>query len=336
MSKYLILKSIALFFIFSSGAHAAVECLSDCGDVHTEINVNLSSNENAIGNTKSSTAVRMSRNIRYTTSDNVMQWAAYSGENIPTDGHYENDWVYRKVDDYISVALRMTHSCLGGGYVHVPFNVYVYSQNTCTPFKPRQGQTTNSQQFFQSRIRIDKKIVSGTYSKNILVATTGQCQPAGCRERSGFFKRVYLSISITVPQSCVINPGQTINVNFGTISTSAFKTAGAIAQGVRPKSERISVKCDNIAGNAQLTMRMLANKTSGNIVVSDNNDVGFRVANNSGVPLIPNNLSSVIPFTLDSNARQNVTIQVYPVSVTGNKPKEGEVMAQAYLRVDFP
>lgn len=70
--------------------------------------------------------------------------------------------------------------------------------------------------------------------------------------------------------------------------------------------------------------------------LDENNDVGFIVTNDRGTPLIANNLSSVIPFTLDHNARQYVTIQAYPVSVTGNKPAEGPVTSRAYLRVDFP
>lgn len=70
-------------------------------------------------------------------------------------------------------------------------------------------------------------------------------------------------------------------------------------------------------------------------MVSDNPDVGFVVANSNGTPLMPNNLSSKIPFRLDDNAAAHVGIRAWPISVTGNKPVEGPFTARGYLRVDY-
>jgi hypothetical protein len=66
--------------------------------------------------------------------------------------------------------------------------------------------------------------------------------------------------------------------------------------------------------------------------VSDNPDVGFIIANESGTPLTPNNLTSKIPFRLDDSAQAQVGIRVWPVSVTGNKPAEGRFTSRGYLR----
>lgn len=337
MLKFLISSSF-LLLVFSGSCAAAINCISNCGNTYTNISENFSSSENTPGSTKDSSSVSFSSHILYTSGSRAMQWLKYAGEEVPAPYTVTRNWTYRKVDDYISVALRRTSPCMGGadGYAYAPFNDYIYNTSTCEPLEPNPGREGDFGSSFQSRIRIDKKIVNGTYSKNILVATFGMCQPEGCQS-SQYKRDVYLDLNITVPQSCELNAGQVIDINFGNISSGAFKTAGGEAQGVTPQSRSVSVKCDNIAGNAQLDLRLQADKTNGNIVVSDeNNDVGFRVTNNSGVPLIPNNLSSVIPFTLDSNARQNVTIQTYPVSVTGNKPTEGSVTSRAYLRVDFP
>ena len=49
-------------------------------------------------------------------------------------------------------------------------------------------------------------------------------------------------------------------------------------------------------------------KISGNALVSDNPDLGFVVANDSGTPLTPNNLNSKIPFRLDDSAQAQVGI----------------------------
>lgn len=70
-------------------------------------------------------------------------------------------------------------------------------------------------------------------------------------------------------------------------------------------------------------MRVEAEKATGKMMVSDNPDLGFIVADSSGNPLTPNNLSSNIPFQLDDNAAARVGIRAWPVSVTGNKPTEG-------------
>ncbi len=334
--------SLLSLLMFVTGNAQAVTCVSGCDKrADNIISDTLSSNENNIGITKDSNPVTISGvTLRYSVGL-ANGWGAYAGEAVRSPGFYQPTWTYKKIDDYISVALRDEDPCFTRFF---PFNVTVMDVNKNCAYKyyHTEGQLGGGvPHTYTSRIRIDKKIISGTYTKNILLAETGVCQPGGtptgCAKKDVVTSRIYLSLNIKVPQTCELAAGQVINMDFGNISSGAFKTAGSIAQGIQPKERTVSVKCDNIAGNSQLTMRLQADKANGNIVVSDeNNDVGFRVTNNSGTPLIPNNLSSVIPFTLDSNARQNVTIQAYPVSVTGNKPTEGPVTSRAYLRVDFP
>ncbi|MBF4114161.1 fimbrial protein [Enterobacter cloacae] len=337
-TKFLSLLLYLSVLFLSSRANAVATCV-DCGTVTNTINANLASSENYIGNQKASSDILSSAGLyNATPGQQVQWWVTYPGESVIPSDSATVDWSYRRVDDYISVALSVEHPECNRQF-YAPFNVQLLNNSTCTASAtPGDGKNMNfTPVAFRSRIKITKKIVGGTYSRNIFVAESGICQPNNCASKQAIISRVYLNLSITAPETCELNSGQVINIDFGNISSGAFKTAGAIAQGVQPRSRDISVKCDNIAGNAQLTMRLQADKTNGNIVVSDeNNDVGFRVTNNSGTPLIPNNLSSVIPFTLDSNARQNVTIQAYPVSVTGNKPTEGAVTSRAYLRVDFP
>ncbi|MDN8935047.1 hypothetical protein Q0P04_14275, partial [Staphylococcus aureus] len=82
---------------------------------------------------------------------------------------------------------------------------------------------------------------------------------------------------------------------------------------VSPQSKTIAIKCTNVEANAYLTMRIEAEKISGNALVSDNPDLGFVVANDSGTPLTPNNLNSKIPFRLDDSAQAQVGIRVWPV-----------------------
>ena len=128
-----------------------------------------------------------------------------------------------------------------------------------------------------------------------------------------------------------------VEFDFGDIGASLFSKAGVgnKPEGVSSQSKTIAIKCTNVEANAMLTMRVEAEKVSDNVLVSDNPDVGFIIANESGAPLTPNNLTSKIPFRLDDSAQAQVGIRVWPVSVTGNKPAEGRFTSRGYLRVDY-
>ncbi|KAB8312634.1 hypothetical protein EH228_06355 [Erwinia endophytica] len=146
-----------------------------------------------------------------------------------------------------------------------------------------------------------------------------------------------VQLSVTVPQSCELNAGDIITMDFGDIGAAAFSQAGAgnKPDGVNPQTKTIGIKCTNIDAQTLLTMRLETNSVSGNAVISDNKDLGFIVADKDRNPLTPNNIDSKIPFQLDDNASASVPITAWPVSITGNKPAEGKFMAEGYLRVDF-
>ena len=82
-------------------------------------------------------------------------------------------------------------------------------------------------------------------------------------------------------------------------------------------------------------MRLEASAVSGQAMVSDNQDLGFIVADQNDTPITPNDLNSVIPFRLDTAAAANVTLRAWPISITGQKPAEGPFSALGYLRVDY-
>lgn len=313
----------------STGAHA-VFCLSGCNQVvNQNFNHNLSATENQVGRSFASNQVVGSLRTLYWEQAGLRgTWGTYIGDVIPPAGTQPDDWVYQKIDDYVSIAIR-------NGGLYLPYNRYTVKESTGEPAMGIGQSSSTRNPVYESRLRIDKKIVSGTYTKNIFLAELGLCEPYGCRSKEVVLTRIYANLNITVPQSCVLNAGQVITIDFGPVSSAAFQSAGMPAQGVPPVTRNVSVQCDNIQAGAALTMRLQANKTSGNAIVSNNSDVGFTVMDTTGKTLIPNNLGSVIPFLL-SGSRANVGIRVQPVSITGKQPKEGPVTSEAYLRVDFP
>ncbi|WP_199016483.1 fimbrial protein [Shimwellia pseudoproteus] len=114
-----------------------------------------------------------------------------------------------------------------------------------------------------------------------------------------------------------------------------LKAAGAKATGINPIARNLGIKCSNIDAYANLTLRVQSDNVAGNIMVSGNKDVGFVITDGNDRPLTPNDFSSVLPFKIDGTLGANITIKVYPASVTGVKPAEGPVMSQGYLRIDF-
>lgn len=335
MLRYMLL---AILFL-SVDAHA-LTCGVNCPSSRTtSITRALSASENAVGMSYQSAAVDLP-NISYSgyNASQSTNWAiTYPGNSVRSPG-WSSTWTYFPVDDYIAVALAYDYSAANCGYIYAPSNTAVkVIGSSCDDTKTSGGSIVFGSAL--SRIKILKKLVNGTYSKNILVGIMSICQPggpSGCSTQQLITGRIYLSLNITVPQTCTLNAGQVINVDFGNLSSGAFTSAGARAEGVNDIVRSIPIECDGIAANTLMTVRLQADKVSGNAVVTNtNNDVGFVVADSNGTPITPNNLSSVIPFTLDSYGDSNVTIRVYPVSVTGNKPAEGAVTSQAYLRVDF-
>ncbi len=324
MFKYAVL----LLILCANGARA-VSCISGCGDLQNYITKHISSSENVVGATIDSSPIVIPEKRLQHNAGTEMQWISYLGQPVVAPDTSQYDWTFVRIDDYISLALKQ-----GGRYT--PSNTRIVSEGTRELRVFKEGEETrNLSSELQVRLRVDKKIVSGTYIKRILLAELGRCQPLGCSSKDVILQRIYVDVNITVPQTCTLNAGQIVNVDFGNISSAAFKTAGAKPEGVNPITRDITVNCDNITSSTAMEMRLQADKVSGNAVVSDNNDVGFVVADSNGNALTPNNLSSVISFMLNSTSGANVTIRIYPVSVTGNKPSEGTVTSQAYLRIDF-
>ncbi|WP_348225864.1 fimbrial protein, partial [Salmonella enterica] len=68
---------------------------------------------------------------------------------------------------------------------------------------------------------------------------------------------ILYSGTVTLPQTCEINPGQTILLNFGALYSGNFNHAGQKPQGVRPKKFSVPVKCSDVHSQLNLAMRLI-------------------------------------------------------------------------------
>lgn len=241
------------------------------------------------------------------------------------------EYKYIKLNDYLNAAISIKDSYAG---VYYPPAEYIHMGNDRNVSKNKPFAINDSDLNFH--FKLTKPFVgSVNYSVTpafYVYVTTTNTDP---------LEKVVYTISYSgemiVPQSCEINSGQVISMDFGNIGASAFSQAGAgnRPSGVNPQTRSIGIKCNNMDAQAMLSLRIEANKVTGNAIVSDNPDLGFVVADGKQTPLTPNNVDSKIPFRLDDAASASVPVSAWPVSVTGNKPAEGKFTSEGYLRVDF-
>lgn len=312
---------------------SVLACIGCNTDVELKINVQLTESQNSVGHVQSSSAFNVGMIDAQLYSNVSGQWQTASFTNfdgtVPTLGTRPTDWQYQKIDDYLSIAIRLKQTC---GYIYAPFNRQGWLQSTCQDsynLSNIWGATT-----WDSSLKITRKLVSGTYGKRILLGRFGTCAYT-CASPTLTLANVYLTYTITVPQSCEINANNIVVMDFGNISSRLFKIAGEKVNNVKTQEKEIGIKCNNIAAASSMSLRIQSDRTSGDILISDNADVGFVITDKDDNKLTPNTLSSKINFQLDSESQANVKIKAYPVSATGNTPVEGPVVAKGYLRVDF-
>ncbi|CDZ84310.1 putative fimbrial-like protein ElfG precursor [Citrobacter koseri] len=243
----------------------------------------------------------------------------------------EGGFQYLKLNDYLLGAMSITDSY--AGLFYPPRNYIRMGTHPNVPKQKPFGVMDSKLIFklkvirpFINMVPIPRQTMFSVY----VTTSTGDAL-------STLVYTISYSGKVEVPQSCEVNAGQVVEFDFGDIGAALFSKAGAgnRPEGVTPQTKTVAIKCTNVAAQAYLSMRLEAEKISGQAMVSDNPDLGFIVSDSGGVPLTPNNLASKIPFRLDDSAAASVGIRAWPVSITGSKPTEGPFTARGYLRVDY-
>lgn len=344
-SKKLFLFALLSFLPFVSASSFAVAC--DYASGPKEVTVDISNSFTSANNTPGSTVLVTPAGVAGGTQAKcplftpappneagTTTWRTYR-TNFPvesTDGNKK----YISLNDYLSVATVIKDNYTGDFYP--PADFIRMGGHYAVPIQGAFPVTDSNFRFyfrvkksFINFLNIPKKTLFNVYVNTFPNEQLGSV--VYTITYSGF---------INVPQTCVLNTDQIIEFDFGEIGAQLFSRAGAgnPALYINPMTKTVDIKCTNIAaGTAQLALRVEAEKTNGNIIVSDNADVGFKMSasdmNGSQHTFIPNNINDRIGFKLDDSGRGNINITVVPVSVTGNMPQPGIFTARGYLRVDF-
>ncbi|QGH60610.1 fimbrial protein [Serratia proteamaculans] len=145
--------------------------------------------------------------------------------------------------------------------------------------------------------------------------------------------------SINVPQSCVIDAGQVININFGNLSGKSFLAKGQKPDGFIPVEKTVSVKCSNIEAQSNLTMRLVATTDTDfpDAIASNKKGIGVVVTTDKDKVMVPNTYYENLPLpVVPLNKREgDFNFKAYPVKTSDGAVPLGDFTATGTLRVDF-
>ncbi|EMM5895949.1 fimbrial protein [Klebsiella michiganensis] len=253
--------------------------------------------------------------------------------NLPL-GHNDGTSQFYKVNDYLEVSSKVLINGAVNTYISVPFeNESNESMQTCSAFHSvtRPWGTGSKGKL---SLYIAKPFVGTTTISSVKIFDLYGSVNTNSYGGSPI-ATVSISGQVIVPQTCSVNAGQIVTVDFGSFMSGEFKNKGQMPTGYMPKTITVPIKCNGMDANASLTLRFQAEASADEpaAIKTSNDDVGVQITDDSGKVIEPN--SGLIPFQLDDNLQATVTFHAAPISTTGNAPAEGTFSSTAYIRVDF-
>ncbi|WP_192831110.1 fimbrial protein [Klebsiella michiganensis] len=265
-------------------------------------------------------------------SGNTYQNTYFETKTALPLGHSDGTYQYYKINDYLEIATDIFISGDRKEYVPTP---WVNESNEIQSAQYNCSQVINYGTGSQGKLSLYiSKAFIGTSQINTKILDIYASATSGS---FGGTPVVSLNIQgqVIVPQTCSVNAGQIVTVDFGSFMSGEFKNKGQMPAGYTPKTITVPIKCNGMDANASLTLRFQAEASADEpaAIKTSNDDVGVQITDDSGKVIEPN--SGLIPFQLDDNLQATVTFHAAPISTTGNAPAEGTFSATAYIRVDF-
>jgi len=147
---------------------------------------------------------------------------------------------------------------------------------------------------------------------------------------------VFMSGTVTIPQSCTINGGGVITIPFGDIIASDISTKGQMAKGFVPKNQQLNVACNNISEGVKVSLSFQGKPDASepSVLSTTNQNVGVKIENVSGevIPPVNGGLSLNMNYATQSATSQ---IKLYPINTTGQMPGTGNFTATATIQAEI-
>ena len=240
---------------------------------------------------------------------------------------------YFSIDSYLAVAIE---SYLGGNkqrYQDVPFNNIDtgVTQAGCNSVDP------NADTGSRGRISL---YIKKPFVGQVIIPSTPILQVFASKLADNYpgipISQVNISGVITVPQSCEINSGQVINIDYGPILNTAIKTKGAKPLGFTEHVTELSYICTNVSEGVKLsfTFNGIPSNDDSNSLATTNENIGVRVENSNGETITPNlgELSAQYDYAIN---RGSTSFKSYPVNTTGQVPETGSFSTQATITINM-
>lgn len=241
---------------------------------------------------------------------------------------------YYHFNQYLQVATEIWISGNRNAMVPTPFidtsNYREYPRGAGVAFGTG-GRGTVSLYFtraFVGEVSLPRTLVAELFATTAAAGATKQYGPA--------IARVYMEGKVIVPQSCSINAGQVINVDFGRIAGRSFSQKGSSPTEYTPRNVNINLACKNISEGVQVSLSFSGQAAEGDAtaLASSNKDIGIRVLNASGQTVVPN--QSELPVLMNYASQSGSTsMTVAPINLTGSVPDPGPFNAVATVNVEI-
>lgn len=133
--------------------------------------------------------------------------------------------------------------------------------------------------------------------------------------------------------NCEINGGNATVVDFGTIQSKAFLTAGAPITSAR-KNVQIPIVCTGVSAST-IAAQFVANgdPTNEDIATTSTDGVDVIFTNSQGTTIPVNSGTTPIPI---SNSKGTLEFNVTPVGTTGKAPAAGKFTSLITIYLDIP
>lgn len=261
-------------------------------------------------------------------------FAPYVTTTVPENGgvvYNDGTNKYYAINNYLAVA----SSIFVGGEVKrmVPAPFHMSNQNTtrshCEASPWETGNRGTVSLYFR-RAFVGVQTIPVTKLVDVFIAVNKESRSTVP------VASVYMSGTVTVPQSCSINGGGVITIPFGDIIATNIKTKGEMARGFTPKNQQLNVACNNISEGVKVSLSFQGrpDPSEPSVLATTNEDVGVKIENSSGTVIPP--VSGVLPLNMNyASQSASSQIKIYPINTTGKTPGTGDFTATATIQAEI-
>lgn len=258
---------------------------------------------------------------------------AYVTTRVPDTGQVYSDGRlnYFKINDYLAVATEVFIGGNYGVYEATPFTSVsnLNSEVSCRKYPYETGSKGRVSLYFR-RPFVGVQTIPVTKVVDVFIASDANTQSPDP------VSTVWMSGTVTVPQSCAINGGGVINITFDDILSGNFITKGQMPKNFTPKNVNLNVACTNISEGVKVSLSFhgTPDASDSTAFLTTNSDVGVRIQDTAGKTLVPQ--GGELPLSMDYTTQSAASaINVFPVNTTGKPPETGEFTATATIRAEI-